>query len=92
MIRDFRDDFNRRFHVSDDQRLVTTMQARVGSKIGFRIAETPCFAPMAQLSEMARSGADFTHQLVGNQDYLQTSLASIPIENRFPGRGSTHTS
>ena len=87
MIRDFRDDFNRRFHVSDYQRLVTTTQARVGYKIGFRIAETPCFVPMAQLSEMARIGAHFTHQLVGNQDYLQTSLASIPIKYRFPGRG-----
>lgn len=46
--------------------------------VSFPIAETPCFFPKSLLEEMAAIGAELTHRLVDDSDYLARSLAAIP--------------
>lgn len=88
MIREYRDDFNSRFRLSDYRTLVDSLQARVGCEVGFRIAETPVFLSVSLLSEMAAIGAALTHRLVDDGEYLQASYRAIPERFRFPGRGA----
>jgi hypothetical protein len=88
LIREFRDDFNSRFRLSDYRTLVDGLQARVGCQVGFRIAETPAFFPSSLMSEMAAIGAALTHRLVEDEQYLQASHLAIPERFRFPGRGA----
>ncbi|HJT86641.1 MAG TPA: hypothetical protein VJ732_02270, partial [Bryobacteraceae bacterium] len=78
MIPALRQDFNARFHPETFRNLLHGLDAVARTHIAFPIAETPCFFPRALLDEMAAIGAELTHRLLANPDYLARSLAAIP--------------
>jgi hypothetical protein len=80
VIPSFRQDFNRRYRPEDYARTLRDLDARVGSHVEFRVAETPCFFPKKMLDEMAAIGAELTHRLVDDRSYLEASRAMIPPE------------
>ncbi|HEY1808306.1 MAG TPA: hypothetical protein VGG42_07070, partial [Acidobacteriaceae bacterium] len=78
MIPALRQDFNTRFRPETFRQLLHGLDAVARTHVAFPIAETPCFFPRELLEEMANTGADLTHQLLANPDYLARSLAAIP--------------
>jgi hypothetical protein len=73
-----RQDFNTRFQPETFRALLHGLDAVARAHVAFPVAETPCFFPRQLLEEMAATGADLTHQLLANPDYLARSLAAIP--------------
>lgn len=82
MIPALRQDFNRRYRPETYHEFLRSLDARVGSHVEFRVAETPVFVSKEMLDQMASIGDELTHRLVGNQSYLEASLAMIPEEYR----------
>lgn len=85
MIAEFREDFNRRFDPARYRNLLARMDRETRTHVSFRTAETPCFFPEELLIAMAAAGADMTHQLLANPDYMRQSLDAIPARYRVPG-------
>ncbi len=73
-----RQDFNSRFRPETFRTLLHGLDAIARTHVAFPVAETPCFFPRELLNEMATIGADLTHRLLANPDYLARSLAAIP--------------
>ena len=88
MIEPFRSDFNARFTEAKYRELITRLHRECGTRIDFRMAETPCFFAGEFLQEMVRAGIELTDQLVGNPEYLRRSAAAIPAMYDVPGRGA----
>lgn len=78
MISDLRDAFNADFRPEDYQRLLRRLDERAGTKVEFRVAETPVFLPLAQLESMADSGIALTERLLAWPEYLKGAEKSIP--------------
>ena len=78
MIPSLRQDFNRRYRPETYRDFLRNLDARLGSHVEFRVAETPCFFPKEMLDEMASIGEELTQRLVGNATYLEASRAMIP--------------
>ncbi len=66
--------------------LYSSSQSRP-SQIECRICETPCFFSQRTLDELSAVGAELTHQLLDNPDYLQISNEAIPEKYNIPGCG-----
>ena len=88
MIPEFREDFNRRFTPGLYQRLLERMDRISRTHVGFRTSETPCFFPAALISEMAKAGAELTHQLVDSPEYMRQSAAAVPERYRVPNESA----
>ena len=58
MISDLRTQFNQRFSQEAYGSLLALLEQRCGSRVGFRVAETPIFVPLNFLDEMAAAGAE----------------------------------
>jgi hypothetical protein len=84
MIEPFRSDFNARFTEAKYEELKRFMNERTRSQIEFRVCETPVFFAPEMLQAMVTAGAELTHQLLDNPEYMKTSLAAIPSEFRVP--------
>lgn len=82
MIPALRQDFNSRFRPETFRNLLHGLDAVARTHVAFPVAETPCFFPRELLNEMAATGADLTHQLLANPDYLTRALAAIPEQWR----------
>ncbi len=82
MLEPFRSDFNARFTPEKYDLLLTRLQQETRTKIEFRVAETPCFFPRELLDRMAAIGAELTHQLVGNLEYIAASSQTVPERYR----------
>jgi hypothetical protein len=80
VISSFRHDFNKRYRPEAYSRMLHSLDACVRSHVEFRVAETPCFFPREMLDQMAAIGAELTHRLVGDRDYLKASRAMIPAQ------------
>ena len=85
MIPELRNRFNQAFSPEAYQRLLQLLEQRCGSKVGFRVAETPIFVPFALLDEMAASGANLTRKLMSNPAYMAAARQAIPEEYRVAG-------
>ena len=85
MIPELRRRFNEGFRPEEYARLLTLLEQRCGTRVEYRIAETPVFLPQALLKEMAAAGADLTHRLMGNPGYLAAARQAIPAEYRVAG-------
>lgn len=85
MIESLRQDFNQRFTEEKYQRLLRTLNERTRTAIQFRIAETPVFLPEAMVLDIAATGAELTHRLVGDTEYLRLAEATIPQAFRVAG-------
>jgi hypothetical protein len=78
LIDDLREEFNAAFKPENYRALLARLEARSGTKIEFRVAETPVFLPKGMLEEMASAGAALTHCLLAWPEYLARARASIP--------------
>jgi hypothetical protein len=78
VIPSLRRDFNSRFRPQTYRLFLRNLDACVRSHVSFRVAETPVFLPKELLDEMAAIGAELTHRLVGDREYLAESCKAIP--------------
>jgi hypothetical protein len=78
VIPSLRQDFNSRFRPETYRRFLHNLDACVRTHVSFRVAETPVFLHRELLEEMAAIGAELTHELVGDQEYLAESRKAIP--------------
>lgn len=85
MIPELRESFNAAYRPENYQTLLTQLDARVGTKVEFRVAETPVFLPQGMLEEMASAGAELTHRLLAWPEYMAGAQASIPSGFRVAG-------
>jgi hypothetical protein len=86
VINDLRVTFNAQYRSEGYRALLENLEARTGTKIEFRVAETPVFLPLAMLEEMAEAGADLTRRLLGWPEYLASARRSIPTEFLVAGQ------
>ena len=85
MIRTLRADFNQRFNKTKYAELLRRLNEESGTAIKFPVAETPVFLPPELLDEIVTTGAELTHQLMGNAEALRRSAEATPHEWRVPG-------
>ena len=78
MIPDLRSRFNERFTAERYSSLLRLVEAGCGTRVDYRIAETPIFLPLALLEEMASEGMELTRSLLGNAPYLAAARQAIP--------------
>jgi hypothetical protein len=78
VISSLRQDFNSRFRPQDYRNLLRNLDVCASTHVTFRVAETPVFLPESLLNAMAEVGADLTHSLLANEQYLKSSAKAIP--------------
>jgi hypothetical protein len=86
MLEPYRSDFNARFTAEKYAALLRLMDERVGTHIGFRIAETPCFFSRTLMERMVSAGAELTAQLLEDPAYMRASDAAVPAEYCVPNQ------
>lgn len=84
MLQPYRDRFNAHFTPTQYANLLDRLTMETGTAIEFRVAETPCFFPQSLLNELAKTGAELTHQLLDNPAYRQASNQTIPERFHVP--------
>lgn len=85
MIPALRIEFNRRFTPERYASLLSLLERRCGTRVDYRVAETPVFVPLSLLNEMAAAGAELTHDLMSNSAYLAAVRQAIPVDYRVAG-------
>ena len=85
MIPELRAGFNRRFSPEGYASLLALLEVRCGTRVAYRVAETPIFLPLPLLEQMAAAGAEMTHRLMGNPAYLAAARQAIPAGYRVAG-------
>jgi hypothetical protein len=88
MIPSLRKQFNASFTPEKYQTFVRQIDNASGTRVQFRISETPCFFPRALLQRMAEGGKELIRQLVENSEYREKSNTSIPAEFRVPNEAA----
>jgi hypothetical protein len=78
VIFDLRKRFNQRFSQEAYEALLAMLEQRCGSRVGFRVAETPIFVRLDLLDEMAAAGAELAESLMGSSAYLEAAREAIP--------------
>ena len=84
MIPTLRKQFNARFTPEKYQAFLRRIEDTCGTRVQFRLSETPCFFPKSLLERMADDGKELIRQLVESPEYYARSEASIPSEFRVP--------
>ncbi|MGA9508745.1 MAG: hypothetical protein WBV55_08980, partial [Candidatus Sulfotelmatobacter sp.] len=84
MIPSFRQQFNDNFTPEKYQRFLRRIDEACGTRVKFRLSETPCFLPAQLLQQMAKDGKVLIRQLVESPEYLARSNSSIPGEYKVP--------
>ena len=84
-IPELRTSFNQRFTGNGYSWLLEQLELRCGAKIEYRVAETPIFMPLAQLNEMAASGAELARSLLSDADHLAAARRAIPAGYKVAG-------
>jgi hypothetical protein len=82
LIPELRTRFNSKFTHKSYAELLALQERFCGTKVDFRIAETPIFVPPEILNEMAEAGAEMTLRLLGNPQYMAAARLAIPAEFR----------
>jgi hypothetical protein len=70
--------FNQSFTAQQYESLLGLLEHTCGGPIGFRVAETPVFLPLALLEQMATSGAELAQALIESPTYLAAARQAIP--------------
>ena len=89
MLPDLRDAFNANFRPDGYQALLQQLEVRAGTKVEFRVAETPVFLSRRILEEMAEAGARLTRRLLAWPEYMAAARRSIPEGYEVAG-GTSH--
>ena len=84
MVPALREEFNRNFTPEKYQRFLRSLDQASGTKIEFRVSETPCFVPRSLLDLMADYSRDLIRQLVDNPEYRRASDATVPPQYNVP--------
>ena len=85
MIEGYRRGFNAGFTEGKYGELLRRLDAVTGTKVEFRVSETPCFFPRELMGRMVQAGVELTAQLVGSEAYMRESAGAIPEAYRVPG-------
>jgi hypothetical protein len=85
LIPELRTRFNRNFTAEGYLSLLALLEQNCGTRIEFRVAETPIFLPLERLEEMAASGAELAHSLIGNPECMAAARGAIPAGYRVAG-------
>ena len=85
MISQLRDAFNAEFRPENYQELLRRLDERAGTRVEFRVAETPVFLPQNLLEAMAEAGIALTERLLAWPEYLKGAYQSIPEGFRVAG-------
>jgi len=85
VVPELRNLFNQRFSAAAYASLLALLQERCGSRIEYRVAETPVFVPLSLLTQMAAEGAELARTLIGNPEYLQAARRAIPAGYEVAG-------
>jgi len=84
MIPYLRSAFNQQFTPTKYHNFLAGLDRRCGTKVKFRVAETPCFFPKSLLDKMAEDGRVLVSQLLESREYLKQSDVTIPREYNVP--------
>lgn len=84
MLAGWRERFNSSFTPEKYQRLQQLLEERTGTRLQFRVAETPCFLEPELLQQMVCAGQEMALQLIGSERYMQDSAAAVPERYRVP--------
>jgi hypothetical protein len=84
MISSLRKQFNDRFTPDKYQTFLRRMDDACGTRVQFRLCETPCFFPKSLIEDIAEDGKNLIRQLVDNHEYRINSENSIPAEFKVP--------
>ena len=84
MLEDLRRQFNGSYEVNQYQQLLDELDARVGSHVEFRVAETPVFLSRKLLQNIESAGAQMALDLIDSPTYLNQARAMIPQAFRVP--------
>jgi len=85
LIPELRTLFNEAFDPESYSSLLTLLEHRCGTRVDFRVAETPIFVPLPLLEKMAAAGAELAHGLMGEPAYLAAARQAIPVGYRVAG-------
>ena len=88
MIPDLRHRFNQQFTSEKYRSFLVALDLRCGTRVKFRVAETPCFFPKALLEQMAEHGRELINQLLSNPEYRKQSNKTIPHEYNVPNESA----
>jgi hypothetical protein len=83
MIPSLRQRFNENFTPQKYQKFLKLLEERCGTRVEFRVSETPCFFPNALIEQMAKYGAELIQQLE-TEEYHRQSARTIPPEFNVP--------
>ena len=84
MIPFLRKQFNDRFTPEKYQAFLRRVDDLSGTRVQFRLSETPCFFPRELLERMARDGKELIWQLVESREYRAKSDEAVPAEFKVP--------
>lgn len=84
MVPALRQEFNRNFTPEKYQHFLNRLDEISGTRIQFRVSETPCFVPRSLLDQMAGYGRDLVLQLTDSPKYRSISNATIPPQYNVP--------
>jgi uncharacterized protein (UPF0248 family) len=83
MIPAFRTQYNAQFTEAKYQEFLRALDEAAGTKIDFRVCETPIFLPQALLQEMQQAAMEIIGQL-NTPDYFRESEKAVPARYRVP--------
>ena len=84
MIPSLRKQFNQRFTPDKYETFLQRIDDACGTRVQFRLSETPCFYPKELLDRMASDGKELIRQLVDNSEYRRKSDEAVPAEFKVP--------
>jgi hypothetical protein len=84
VLPELRQAFNRDYRPERYQALLDECAHEARAPLEFRISETPCFFPRSLMQRIIDTGAELTHQLLGNPAFLQASAEAVPERFRVP--------
>jgi hypothetical protein len=84
MIPSLRKAFNDGFTPEKYRSFLRRMDDVCGTRVQFRLSETPCFFPKTLIDRMAREGQQLIRQLVDSLAYRAKSEEAVPAEFKVP--------
>jgi hypothetical protein len=84
VLPELRQAFNRDYQPGRYQALLEECARQARAPLEFRISETPCFFPRSLMQRIVDTGAELTHQLLGNAAFLKASAEAVPERFRVP--------
>lgn len=88
LIPTLRRQFNEGYSAERYASLLKLLEERCGTRVEYRVAETPVFLPLPLLEQMAKAGIELTQTLLGNAAYLSAANAAIPAGYAVAGSTS----